>query len=147
MTGDGLCCKRPHCAPIRAESWVVCPSAADLGLGLRKAAHPYRFQRVKPKAPAAVCLLQPYKHKDTCCLTLVPMLNQSRCLQPNKHKCHFASSLLSFTWFKVFCTFAVVLIVLKKKAELWLHTRSPHNTVKQFKPDRIFHSLLACNLS
>lgn len=40
-------CERPHCAPIRAESWVVCPSTADLGLGLRKAAHPYQFQSVK----------------------------------------------------------------------------------------------------
>lgn len=40
-------CERPHCAPTRAESWVVCPSTADLGLGLRKAAHPYRFQSVK----------------------------------------------------------------------------------------------------
>lgn len=52
VTGGSLCSQRPHCAPIRAERWVVCPSTADLGLGLRKAAHPYQFQRVKPKAPA-----------------------------------------------------------------------------------------------
>lgn len=143
--GGCLCSERPHCAPIRAESWVVCPSTADLGLGLRKAAHPYRFQRVKPRAPAALCPLQPYMHKDTCCSALLQRLNQFRCLQPNKHKCHLPFSLLSFTWLKkctcLFCFWPLAVIRCQSADYSAVFNVGSHNTAKPFEPDMIFHPL------
>ena len=71
------------------QSWVVCPSTADRGIGWRKAAHPYRFQRLKPYARDGLCTRRtPATHKDTCCSGALKKMGQiqSMCLWPNKPK-------------------------------------------------------------
>ncbi len=90
-------------APLCAcKSWELGGLSINGRFGVRpeKSSSPISISKSETLSAGRSLLAAACMHKDTCCPTLIQRFNQSRCLQPNKHKCHLVFSLLSFTWLK-----------------------------------------------
>lgn len=93
-------------APLRAyTSWELGGLSINGRFGVRseKSSSPISVSKSETLSAGRSLPVPPYMHKDTCCLTLIQKLNQSRCLQPDGHKCIFVPSLLKI----IFCSFVL----------------------------------------